>query len=308
MRMDNEKIPDMSGKSLRANLMLLLTAALWGGGFVAQRLGMQEMGPYLFNGIRFFLGALVLVPFLLFRKDAQRNAPDHWRGPILVGMAAGVLLFIGATLQQLGLVYTTAGKAGFITGLYVIIVPLLGMLWGDRAPFNTWVGVLLALTGMYLLSATEGLRLAPGDGYVLTGALFWAMHVQLMAKYAPRIDPFKLSFVQSLFTALVSFLVGLRVEGLVMEEVKDSLWPILYGGVISIGVAYTLQIVGQQSARPTPAAIILSLESVFAALLGWLILGEGLTLRSLAGCGLMLLGMVLAQIPPRLRAGQVGSM
>lgn len=304
--MKTENNPDISGKSLRANLLLLLTAALWGGGFVAQRLGMQEMGPYLYNGIRFFLGALVVIPFFVLGNDPQRNSWGNWKDAIFVGLAAGVLLFIGATFQQLGLVYTTAGKAGFITGLYVILVPILGMLWGDRAPINTWVGAFLALAGMYLLSATGGLRLAPGDGYVLAGALFWALHVQLMAQFAPRIDPFKLSFVQSLFTALVSTLVGLRIEGLVLEQVKGAFWPIIYGGVISIGVAYTLQIVGQQSARPTPAAIILSLESVFAALLGWLILGEGLTLRALAGCGLMLGGMILAQIPPRSRSGRAG--
>lgn len=304
--MKTETNPDISGKSLRANLLLLLTAALWGGGFVAQRLGMQEMGPYLYNGIRFFLGALVVIPFFVLGNDPQRNSWGNWKDAIFVGLAAGVLLFIGATFQQLGLVYTTAGKAGFITGLYVILVPILGMLWGDRAPINTWVGAFLALAGMYLLSATGGLRLAPGDGYVLAGALFWALHVQLMAQFAPRIDPFKLSFVQSLFTALVSTLVGLRIEGLVLEQVKGAFWPIIYGGVISIGVAYTLQIVGQQSARPTPAAIILSLESVFAALLGWLILGEGLTLRALAGCGLMLGGMILAQIPPRSRSGRAG--
>lgn len=304
--MKTETNPDISGKSLRANLLLLLTAALWGGGFVAQRLGMQEMGPYLYNGIRFFLGALVVIPFFVLGNDPQRNSWGNWKDAIFVGLAAGVLLFIGATFQQLGLVYTTAGKAGFITGLYVILVPILGMLWGDRAPINTWVGAFLALAGMYLLSATGGLRLAPGDGYVLAGALFWALHVQLMAQFAPRIDPFKLSFVQSLFTALVSTLVGLRIEGLVLEQVKGAFWPIIYGGVISIGVAYTLQIVGQQSSRPTPAAIILSLESVFAALLGWLILGEGLTLRALAGCGLMLGGMILAQIPPRSRSGRAG--
>jgi len=156
------------------------------------------------------------------------------------------------------------------------------------------------------LSATRGLRLAPGDGYVLFGTLFWAFHVQLMAQFASRIDPVKISFVQALFTSLVSTLVGLRMEGLVLEQIQAAFWPILYGGAISIGIAYTLQIVGQRSARPTPAAIILSLESVFAAFLGWLILGEGLTRRALLGCGLMLGGMILSQIQPRLKNDQPG--
>ncbi len=296
------KTSGIERKPFQSNILLLLTAAIWGGGFVAQRQGMQFMGPFLFNAIRFLLGALILLPLFLLRRDPKGEMNAEWKQAIIVGSGAGVLLFGGATFQQLGLVYTTAGKAGFITGLYVIFVPLLGMLWGDRAPFTSWVGAFLALIGMYLLSATGRLQFARGDGFVLVGALFWACHVQLMAQFAPRIDPFKLSFVQSLFTSLASFLVGLQLEGLALAQLREAFWPIIYGGAISIGIAYTLQIVAQQSARPTPAAVILSLESVFAAFLGWLILGEGLSPRALVGCGLMLSGMFLSQISPRRRS------
>ncbi len=286
----------MKTKSIQANILLLITAVIWGGGFVAQRLGMQQIGPYIFNGFRFLIGALTLVPIILFRK---RKQPENFVDPkmtLLIGFVAGLFLFFGATFQQLGLVHTTAGKAGFITGLYVIIVPLLGMLWGDRAPINTWIGALFALAGLYLLSATRGLQFATGDGFVLVGAFFWALHVQFIARFSPRVDAVQLSFVQSVFTSLISFGVGFVQEEFVVSRVLAASIPILYGGVISIGIAYTLQVVGQRHAKPTPAAIILSLESVFAAFWGWLILKELLTERALLGSALMLTGMLISQI------------
>lgn len=286
----------MKTKSVQANLILLITAVIWGGGFVAQRLGMQQMGPYIFNGFRFLIGALTLVPVILIRKKTVIEQKGDLNKTLLIGAAAGLFLFFGATFQQLGLVFTTAGKAGFITGLYVVIVPILGMLWGDRGPLNTWLGAILAVVGLYFLSATRGLVFAPGDGFVLIGACFWAMHVQFIARFSPKVDAFQLSFVQSLFTSLISFGVGFFLEDFNLEQVLSAALPILYGGVISIGIAYTLQVIGQQYAKPTSAAIILSLESVFAAFWGWLILGEILTSRALLGSGLMLAGMVVSQL------------
>ncbi len=286
----------MKNKSVQANLVLLITAVIWGGGFVAQRLGMQQMGPYIFNGFRFFIGALTLAPIILIRKQTGTSQKGNLNRTLLVGAVAGLFIFFGATFQQLGLVYTTAGKAGFITGLYVVIVPLLGMVWGDRGSLFTWLGAMLAVIGLYILSASRGVVFAPGDGFVLIGACFWALHVQFIARYSPDVDVFQLSFVQSLFTSLISFGVGYFTEDVVFDQVLSAAIPILYGGVISIGIAYTLQVIGQRYAKPAPAAIILSLESVFAVFWGWLILSEVLTPKILAGSSLMLAGMMVSQI------------
>jgi len=286
----------MKNKSVQANLVLLITAVIWGGGFVAQRLGMQQMGPYIFNGFRFFIGALTLAPIILIRKQTGTSQKGNLNRTLLVGAVAGLFIFFGATFQQLGLVYTTAGKAGFITGLYVVIVPLLGMVWGDRGSLFTWLGAMLAVIGLYILSASRGVVFAPGDGFVLVGACFWALHVQFIARYSPDVDVFKLSFVQSLFTSVISFGVGYFTEDVVYDQVLSAAIPILYGGVISIGIAYTLQVIGQRYAKPAPAAIILSLESVFAVFWGWLILSEVLTPKILAGSSLMLAGMMVSQI------------
>lgn len=286
----------MERKNVKANGMLLLTAIIWGGGFVAQRIGMRSMGPYMFNGFRFALGAITLLPFLLRRNPDRLTGRRNWKSIFGIGVIAGLFLFFGATFQQLGLVYTTAGKAGFVTGLYVILVPLLGALWGDRAPLQSWLGAILAVIGLYFLSMKGDLRIAVGDAYVFVGAFFWAGHVQYIANYTSEVDPLRLSFVQSLVTSGVSFAVGLLVEDTNSAMIAGALGPIFYGGVISIGIAYTLQIMAQQKARPTPAAIILSLESVFAVLWGWVFLGETLSGRGLLGSGLMLCGMVLAQI------------
>lgn len=287
----------MRKEVIRANGLLLFAAVIWGGGFVAQRLGMDSLGPFVFNGFRFLLGALTLTP-LLFRKnklDGDGN-PENWGKTLLVGLGAGIFIFGGATFQQIGLIFTTAGKAGFVTGLYVVFVPILGTLWGDHSPFETWLGAGLAAVGLYFLSVNQQLQLAPGDGYVLLGALFWAGHVQFIANIARNSDPIRISFVQSVVTAVLSFLVGFLIEETTWDMVQGAILPILYGGVISIGIAYTLQIVAQKTARPAQVVILLSMEAVFAVLWGWIFLGETLGERSIIGAALMLTGMILSQI------------
>ncbi len=291
----------MKSKSIKANLLLLLTAVIWGGGFVAQRLGMQQIGPYLFNGLRFSIGAVTLVPVMILRKKDYSKSTVGIKQILLIGCGAGLFLFFGATFQQLGLVYTSAGKAGFITGLYVILVPLLGMIWGDQAPLNIWLGAISAVVGLYFLSATTGWKIAQGDALVLIGAVFWALHVQFIARFSPKVDPVQLSFVQAVFTSLLSFAMGFFREDFVFHNALQVLWPILYGGVISIGIAYTFQVIAQRDAKPTHAAIILSLEAVFAVFWGWLLLDEILTLRALLGSVLMLAGMLISQIHPKKR-------
>lgn len=277
----------------------MVAAVIWGSAFVAQRVGMSHVGPLTFNGIRFALGAMVLLP-LTRRRDPEpevAGGPVHHKmvwPTVWGGALAGLVLFVAATFQQVGLVYTTAGKAGFITGLYVIIVPLLGLFWGHRPGWGGWLGAGLATVGLYLLSVTGAFTFAPGDLWELFGALFWAIHVLLLGWLSPRMDGIKLACAQYVVCALLSLIVAGFTEATTLDGLHGALIPILYGGILSVGVAYTLQVVAQREAPPTHAAIILSLEAVFAALAGWLILDEMLSLRGLIGCILMFSGMLIA--------------
>ena len=295
---------------LRDDALLLLTSAIWGFAFVAQRVGMRYLEPFTFNGIRFALGSLSLLPLILLNRKRRRHAAaasparrpgaEPPRAPearrvLVFGAMAGALLFGGASLQQMGIVHTTAGKAGFITGLYVVLVPLSGLLWRQRAGAGRWVGALLAVAGLYLLSVTGSFAIGRGDLLVLMGAVFWAAHVQLLGWLSPQVDPLELSAAQFAVCSFLSLLAAVLVEPIDFGAVLQAAAPILYGGVASVGVAYTLQVVVQKTAHPAHAAILLSLESVFAVLGGWVLLGETLSVRGLLGCGLMLAGMLVSQ-------------
>lgn len=292
----------MKSVSLKADLLLLLTALIWGTAFVAQRVGMEHVGPYTYNGVRFVLGALVLLPFII-RKERGRLGPALLAGPglkryALYGTVAGLFLFAGASLQQIGIVYTTAGKAGFITGLYVILVPLIGLAFRQRAGWGTWGGAVLAVLGLYFLSVTEAMTIEKGDLLVLIGAFFWAGHVVLLGYVSPLTDPLKLAFTQFSVCAVLSLVAGVSLETITWSGLWGGAFAIFWGGVLSVGVAYTLQVVAQRDANPAHAAILLSMETVFAALAGGLMLGEVLGMRGLVGCGLMLAGMLLSQLKP----------
>lgn len=289
---------------LRANLLLLLTAVIWGFAFVAQRSGMEHAGPFTFNAIRFFIGALALVPLMaaLDRRRVMAGVPSAgWRDRTLVagGALAGAVLFAAATLQQTGLVFTTAGKAGFITSLYVVLVPLLGLALGQRTTAAVWVGVALAAAGLYFLTMEGGFRMAWGDLLVLLGAVMWAGHVLLLGRLSPRTDPVKLAFAQFVACAALSGGAALLTETTTAVALRAALVPILYAGFMSVGAGYTLQVIAQGHARPTDAAIILSLEAVFAVIGGWLLLGEELPARALFGCALMLAGILISQMVGR---------
>jgi drug/metabolite transporter (DMT)-like permease len=293
----------MDRQVLRADWLLLLTAVIWGGAFVAQRAGMYYVGAFTFNGIRFGLGLLVLLPLVMRAPRGRKHNPDsgNWqhvfRRPALWGGAlAGLVLFTAAGLQQLGLVYTTAGKAGFITGLYVIIVPILGLFWGLKSAKGGWLGACLAVVGLYLLSVTKDFTLAPGDLLVLLGAFFWAGHVLVVGWLSPRVNRLRLACTQYAVCSSLSLIAAVLTEKIVLESVLQAAVPILYGGVMSVGIAYTLQVVAQRHAPPAHAAVILSLEAVFAAAAGWLILGEVMSARDMIGAGLMLAGMLTAQL------------
>lgn len=281
------------------NLLLLLTAMIWGFAFVAQRMGMDYVGPFTFNAARFALGGLSLVPVIYFLARRKPPTAPTLAAPVPQvkwgGLLLGAVLFTAASLQQVGLVYTPAGKAGFITGLYVVMVPVIGIFARQKVTFLLWLGVLLAVVGMYLLSITEGFYIAFGDAILVLGALFWAVHVQLTGYLSPRTDPIRLARCQFLVCALCSFVTALIFEKISLQGLINGINPLLYGGLLSVGVAYTLQVVVQKTADPTYAAVILSLEAVFAVVGGWLVLGETLTVRALVGCVLMLVGMLAAQ-------------
>lgn len=286
--------------SLHADLLLLLVALIWGFGFVAQRAGMDHIGPFTFNGIRFLLGGLCLIPLTL-RKSSTTFLPGN--KPISVikaGAIAGVALFAGATFQQVGLQYTTAGKAGFITGLYVVFVPMLGLLIRQKTNRGTWIGAAIASLGLYLLSVKGAMTIEYGDLLELIGALFWAIHVLLLSHLSPRTSPVRLAMIQFYVCGVLSLVVGIAIEQISLQGILDAAIPLFYGGVVSVGAGYTLQVVVQRKAHPAHAAILLSLESPFAALGGWLLLSEFLSARGFTGCTLMLTGMLISQLWPML--------
>ena len=293
----------MNTRSLRANVLLMLTALIWGTAFVAQRVGMDHMGPLLFNGARFTLGSLALLPLIMRMRSGLPPGTELLPRPTVIrhGIILGGALFLGAWLQQFGLCYTTAGNAGFITGLYVVFVPLIGLFLKQRYGMGTWIGSAMAVSGMYLLSVTEGFSISKGDFLVLISALFWAVHVLLIGKFSQGIravDAVRISSVQFGTCAVISLGAAFIFEPVSLSGLTGGMLPILYGGLMSVGIAYTLQVVAQRDASPAPAAIILSMEAVFAALAGWLFLEEVMTVRAIMGCGLMLGGMILAQVKP----------
>jgi drug/metabolite transporter (DMT)-like permease len=293
-----------AGTIVANDSLLLLTAVIWGLAFVAQRMGMDHIGPFTYNALRFALGSLCLVPVILLRRSRPpagqpQSPPAELRrmGSLRGGLLAGGVLFLGASLQQIGLVSTTAGKAGFITGLYVVLVPLAGLLWGQRAGWSAWAGALLSVAGLFLLSVTETLTMERGDLLVLIGAFCWTAHVQIVGWLSPRIDPIRLSCAQFAVCSLASAIAALLTETASFGGVLAAGLPVLYGGVLSVGIGFTLQVVAQRRAPPAHAAILLSLESVFAALGGGLLLGERLGARGAAGSAIMFVGMIVSQVP-----------
>lgn len=291
----------MKNPAMRANFLLLITAIIWGFAFVAQRTGMEYVGPLTFNFSRFFLGALSIIPLMIItRHHRKKIARDFPKAPVkeLVkgGLIAGVLLFFGAFFQQTGVVYTTAGKAGFITGLYLIIVPIIGIFWNQNTSRGSWIGAGIAIFGLYLLSIKAGFRLGYGDFLVLISAFFWAFHVQVIGLFTSKVDSLQLAFLQFVTCGVLSLVGAIVFEDIIWQNIQSAGIPILYAGLVSVGIAYTIQVIAQQHAHPSHAAIIMSLETVFAVIGGWLFLAEILSTRAFIGCGLMLAGMLISQL------------
>ena len=291
----------MRNQALRADLLMLLTAMIWGSAFVAQRLGMDSIGPFLYSGIRFALAALILLPLLPVLQYCSRGTPQPPlnRQLLVGGSLMGLALALGINLQQAGLLFTSVTNSGFITGLYVIIVPLLGLFIGQKTGLGIWLGASLAVVGMFLLSVGEGFQVASGDWLQLAGAFVWGVHVLLVGFFAGRHDPLRLAVVQFAVCGLISLLLAVIFEEIRLDAIIAAGPAILYGGVFGVAIGFTLQVVAQKHAIASHAAIILSLEAVFAAVAGALLLGESLELRGYFGCALMLGGMLLAQLWPK---------
>ncbi|MDR3115676.1 MAG: DMT family transporter [Treponema sp.] len=294
----------MNKRTIRADGLLLLTACIWGFAFVAQRSGMEYVGPFMFNGIRFILGSISLLPLIIVRnlklasdKPASMPAPTGKRAWIGPSMLAGTCLFIAASLQQIGIIYTTAGHSGFITGLYVVLVPLFGIALKRKTGLPTWIGAVCTLTGLFFLSTAGNMGAVNlGDGITAVGAIFWAFHVLVIDRLVQKVDPLVLSAGQFAWCGMGSLVLAfLSTESFSPGAVVQALVPILYSGLGSVGIAYTLQVVAQQDAPPAHATIILCLEGVFAAIGGCLILAEPLGSWTLAGFICMFCGMVAAQ-------------
>ncbi|MCK5776570.1 MAG: DMT family transporter [Bacteroidales bacterium] len=288
----------MRNNTLLYSSLLMVTAALWGFSFVAQRAGMNYVGPFTFNGVRFMLGVISLLPLYFFRrKHIKKEAKEIDSKKILKnGLFLGVVLFIAASLQQIGMQYTTAANGGFITSLYVVLVPFFLFFLKEKISVLVWIGAAFALIGLYLLSFTNGMYLAWGDMLVLFSAVFWAAHVILIGKYANLGSVILLSIIQFSTTAVLSLVIAFIYETPQLHLILKAYIPILYGGVVSVGIAYTLQMLAQKKVPSDQSAIILSFESAFAMLGGWLLLDEEVGWRSLIGASFMLGGVVLSQI------------
>lgn len=303
----------MKEKRFVGSLMLTLTAFIWGIAFVAQSVGMEYVGPYTFNAVRFLIGGMVLIPCIAFLKKqgaggtaAVRMTAERRRMAVIGGLSCGLCLGVASTLQQLGILYSdSVGKVGFITSLYIILVPILGMFLGKKVGFNIWGSVAVAVVGMYLLCMKGGLSVQTGDVMVFISALIFSLHIMAIDYFSPRTDGVVISCVQFFVASAFSGVLMLIFETPTLAGLAAAWAPVLYAGVLSCGVAYTLQVLAQKNIEPTVASLIMSLESVFSLLAGWVILNQKLSGQELFGCVLVFAAIVLAQLPVRERVPDI---
>ena len=326
----------MKTKSFKSSLLLFLAAFIWGVAFVAQSVGMDYVGPFTFNAVRCFVGSLVLIPVIFWNqkrtaKKVDKDTLHDWpKESILGGISCGILFFIATSLQQIGILYTSVGKAGFITACYIVIVPIIGLFLGKKCSKFIWAAVAMALIGLYLLCITDGfsigkgdllvlvcaiwisvlialvglyllcmsgsLTLTKGDALILLGALFFSFHILVVDYFSSKVSGVKLSCIQLFIASMLSAIPMFVLENPKLSSICAAWAPILYAGILSCGVAYTLQIIGQRNLNPTIASLILSLESVISVLAGWVILHQTLSTRELIGCVLMFAAILLAEL------------
>lgn len=287
--------------------MLILTAFIWGTAFVAQSVGMDYLGPFTFNGVRSVIGGIALLPCIaLLNKinGSSGETEENKKDLIAGGIACGFLLFAASSLQQVGIQYTTAGKAGFITAFYIVIVPVLGIFLKKKIGWKVWLAVTLALAGLYFLCITEKFSVGKGDILIFLCALVFSVHILVIDYFSPKVNGVRMSCIQFFVCGAVSVPFMFAFETPRISAVAAGMGPLLYAGVLSCGVAYTLQIVGQKNVNPAIASLILSLESCFSVLAGWLVLGERLSIRESFGCILMFAAILLAQLPDKKKEQQ----
>lgn len=288
-------------KRMTGNIMLLLAAMIWGAAFVAQTVGMEYVEPFTFQASRCLLGSAILVPVILLqdrRNDNRKPASKADKRYLLgAGLACGICMFAACSMQQVGLQYTTAGKSGFLTSLYIILVPLLGALLGKKIRPWIWISVLLAALGLYLLCGGGAFTLGKGELLTLGCAVAFSVHIMVIDHVSPKVDGVRLSSLQFFVCGLLSLIVMFFVESPSVSAILQCWLPIAYAGVLSCGVGYTFQILGQEHTDPTVASLLMSLESVFSVIFGWMLLNQSLTVAELLGCGFVFAGVIIAQLP-----------
>lgn len=293
----------MKKEQIKGSLLLFLAAIIWGVAFVAQSVGMDYVGPFTFNCVRTLIGGIVLIPCIVFLNRGKVKKKTNFtekKRLLLGGICCGIALATGSTLQQFGIMYTTVGKAGFITAFYIIIVPILGLFLGKKCGLSVWISVVIALAGLYFLCITDGFSIGKGDIYVFLGAIAFSIHILVIDYFTQFNDGVKMSCIQFFVCGILCFVPMMLFEHPEISMILLAWKPILYAGVMSCGVAYTLQIVGQKNMNPTVASLILSLESVTSVIAGFLVLHQNLSHRELIGCGLMFIAIVLAQLPQKI--------
>ncbi len=283
----------------KGEILLLITAFVWGFAFVAQSKGMEYIGPFSFNVFRFFLGALTLFVYLVVRflvNKKKNRKPLFTKYSLIGGICCGFFLFVAASLQQYGIQYTSAGKAGFITALYILFVPILSLFLKKKVPWNTWISIVIGLVGLYFLCIKKGSSISSGDIYVFICSFIFAFHILCVDYFAQKADSIQMSCVQFGTAAFLSLILMIWKENITFENIIDAKWSILYAGVLSCALAYTLQILGQRSTNPSVASLLMSLESVFAVIGGMIILDEVLKFREWIGCILIFIAVVFSQL------------
>lgn len=293
---------------VRQSCLLFLAAIIWGVAFVAQSVGMDYVEPFTFNAVRCTIGGIVLIPCIgvltIWKRKKSSKTNDkinenNTKDLLIGGIACGILLFISSNFQQFGIQYTTAGKAGFITALYIIIVPILGIFLHRKSSIKLWIGVVVALFGLYLLCIKEDFSLGKGDGLVLVCAVTFSFHIMVVDYFSPKVDGIKMSCIQFFICGILSSVCMFLFETPQISQIFSAWLPILYAGVMSCGIAYTLQIIAQEGMNPTVASLILSMEAVVSVLAGWILLHEKLSAREMTGCVFMFAAIILAQLPQR---------